>query len=138
MDRQSLREQVNDLLSRKECDEAEKLLTSYMEVAKSDRDLLKVYYMIPVCTAEKEAGQRTLFTKVSSVEELVERETKLKFYLRRIAFDILEDDKPFYEYCMQKQVSLPELFIVAYCNAVHREKVQEFIQRKIAEGKLKV
>ena len=138
MNRQSLKEQVNDFLSRKKCDEAESLLTEYRETAKSDRDLLKVYYMLPVCAAEREAGQCTLFTKVTSVEELVGRETKLKFYLRRIAFDILDDEEAFYGYCAQNRVSLPELFIVAYCNAVHREKVQEFIQRKVTEGKLRL
>lgn len=138
MDRQSLKEQINELLSRREYDEVESLLTEYGDIAKSDRDLLKVYYMLPVCTAEKEAGQRTLFAKVSSVEELVERETRLKFYLRRIAFDLLEDEEAFYEYCAQNRVSLPELFVVTYCGAVHREKVQAFIQRKIAEGKLRV
>ncbi len=138
MDRECLRTKVDELLSGKECDRVEKLLTENFDVAKSDRDLLRVYYLIPVCTAEKENGQRTLFSKVTSVEALVEREMRLKFYLRRIAFDLLEDEEEFYRYCGQNQVSLPELFIIAYCNAVHREKVKEFIQRKIREGKLTV
>lgn len=137
MNRQSLKEKVDELLSQQKCDEVENLLSENREVVKSDRELLQIYYLLPVCATEREAGEHTLFTKVSSVGELVERETRLKFYLRRAAFDILDDEDEFCDYCIQKRVSLPELFIVAYCNAVHREKVQGFIQRKIAEGKLR-
>ncbi len=138
MDIQNLREQVDCLLSMKKADEAEKLLTENAETAKSDKNLLKIYYLIPVCAAEREAGQQTLFTKVSGIEELLERDTKVKFWVRRIAFDVLDDEKEFYRFCTANRVSLPELMIEAYCNAVHKEKVQAFIQRKIAEGKLKV
>ena len=127
MNRQSLKEKVDELLSQQKCDEVENLLSENREVVKSDRELLQIYYLLPVCATEREAGEHTLFTKVSSVGELVERET----------FDILDDEDEFCDYCIQKRVSLPELFIVAYCNAVHREKVQGFIQRKIAEGKLR-
>ncbi len=138
MDRKVLREQIDALFSAKNYDEINELLTENKEVAKSDRDLLKVYYMLPIYEAEKEAGQRTIFSKVSSLEDLLEREVRLKFYLRRIAFDILDDEDEFYLFCRQNRVSLAELFMVAYCNAVHREKVQEFVQRKMAEGKLVV
>lgn len=137
MDRESLKERINELLSQQKCEEAERLLSANREAAKLDKELLKAYYLLPVCKAEKEAGEPTLFTKVLSVEELVERETRLKFFLRRAAFDILDDEAVFCDYCIQKHVSLPELFIVAYCNAVHREKIQDFIRRKIAEGKLR-
>lgn len=138
MDIQNLREQVDRLLSMKKADEAEKLLTENAETAKSDKNLLRIYYLIPVCAAEREAGQQTLFTKVSGIEELLERDTKVKFWVRRIAFDVLDDEMDFYRFCTANRVSLPELMIEAYCNAVHKEKVQAFIQRKIAEGKLKV
>ncbi|MBD5524389.1 MAG: hypothetical protein HDR04_08220 [Lachnospiraceae bacterium] len=138
MDGQSLTKQMDQLLSMKKGDEAEKLLAENGAVAKHDRKLVKIYYLLPVCTAEREAGQRTLFTKVSGIDELLERDTKVKFYLRRIAFDVLDDEQEFFRFCAQYQVSLPELFIETYCNAVHREKVQSFIQKKIAEGKLKV
>ena len=138
MDRQSLRKQVDELFSAHKYGEIESVLTEYNEIAKLDKDLLKIYYLIPVCTAERESGEQTLFTKVSSVETLVERETILKFYLRRIAFDLLDNEEDFYEFCKQNRVSLAELFIVTYCNAVRREKVQDFIQRKRAEGKLTV
>lgn len=138
MDRQSLREQVGQLLVMKKCEEAERLLMENAETAKRDRDLLKIYYLLPVCAAEREAGHRTLFTKVSGLEELLERDTRVKFYLRRIAFDVLDDEEEFYSYCAEKHVSLPELFMEAYCNAVHKEKVQTFIQSKIAEGRLKL
>lgn len=138
MDGQSLWEQVNELFDRKQYDEVERLLMANGELAKSDRELLKIFYLIPVCTAEREAGQQTLFSKVSGVEELLERDTRVKFYLRRIAFDVLDDEEEFCEFCHQNLVSLPELFIEAYCNAVHKEKVQAFIQRKTAEGKLRI
>lgn len=111
MNRQSLKEKANELLSQRKCEEVENLLSENREVVKSDRELLKIYYLLPVCVTEREAGEPTLFTKVSSVEELVERETRLKFYLRRAAFDILDDEDEFCDYCTQKRVSLPELFI---------------------------
>lgn len=138
MDKKTLREQIDASFLAKRYDEIERLLTQNKEVAKSDRDLLRLYYMLPIYTAEKEAGQQTIFSKVSGLEELLEREVRLKFYLRRIAFDILDDENEFYRFCRQNKVSLAELFMVAYCNAVHREKVQEFMQRKMAEGKLVV
>lgn len=138
MDKRSLVGQVDLLLSIKKPEEAEKLLKEYGELAKSDKKLLKIYFLLPVCEAEREAGQQTLFAKVSGIDELLERDTKVKFYLRRIAFDVLDDEKEFFSFCSANQVSLPELFIEAYCNAVHREKVQAYIQKKIAEGKLKV
>ncbi|MBD5515141.1 MAG: hypothetical protein HDR06_10965 [Lachnospiraceae bacterium] len=138
MDGQSLWEQVNDLFDRKQYEEVESLLMANEELAKSNRELLKIFYLIPVCATEREEGQQTLFSKVSGVDELLERDTKVKFYLRRIAFDVLDDEDEFCEFCHQNHVSLPELFIEAYCNAVHKEKVQAFIQRKIAEGKLEI
>lgn len=136
MDRTTLREQIDASFSLKKYDEIEKLLMENKEIAKLDRDLYRAYYLIPIYTTEKEAGQRTIFSKVSDLEELLEREVRLKFYLRRIAFDILDDEEEFYRFCRQNEVSLAELFMVAYYNAVHREKVQEFIQKRMAEGKL--
>ncbi|MDE7132444.1 MAG: hypothetical protein K2O65_11685 [Lachnospiraceae bacterium] len=138
MDGQNLWEQVNDLFAKKQYDEVESLLLANEKLAKSNRELLKIFYLIPVCTAEREEGQQILFSKVSGVDELLERDTKVKFYLRRIAFDVLDDEEEFCEFCHQNHVSLPELFIEAYCNAVYKEKVQAFIQRKVAEGKLEV
>lgn len=138
MDIQSLREQVDRLLSMKKADEVESLLMENSEIARKNKDLLRIYYLVPVCTAEREAGLPTLFTKVSGIEELIERDIKMKFWVRRIAFDVLDDEKAFYRFCSDHQVSLQELMIEAYCNAVHKEKVQAFIQRKIAEGKLKI
>lgn len=138
MDIESLRKQLDRLLSMKRADEAERLLTQNAETAKSNNDLLKIYYLLPVCAAEREAGQQTLFMKVSGIEELLERDTKVKFWVRRIAFDVLDDEKEFCRFCAANHVSLQELMIEAYCNAVHKEKVQAFIQRKIAEGKLKI
>lgn len=138
MNRENMRMKVDELLSMGKCDDVERLLMENCDIAKSDRELFRIYYLIPVCTAEREGGERTLFSKVSSVDALMERETRLKFYLRRIAFDLLDDEEEFYQYCSENQISLAELFIVAYCNAIHKEKVQGFIQSKMAEGKLVV
>ncbi len=138
MDRKVLREQIDALFRAKRYDDLERVLTENKEVAGIDRDLLRIYYMLPIYMAEREAGQRTIFTKVSSLEDLLEREVRLKFYLRRIAFDILDDEDEFYRFCRQNRVSPAELFMVAYYNAVHREKVQEFVQRKMMEGKLAI
>lgn len=138
MDIQSLWEQLDRLLSMKKSDEAEMLLTQNAQTALSDNDLLRSYYLLPVCAAEREAGQKTLFSKVSGIEELKERDTRVKFQVRRIAFDVLDDENEFCQFCADNHISLQELVIEAYCNAVHKEKVQAFIQRKIAEGKLKI
>ena len=48
MDRKVLREQIDALFSAKNYDEINELLTENKEVAKSDRDLLKVYYMLQI------------------------------------------------------------------------------------------
>lgn len=136
MDVQRLREQIDWLLSMKRADEVERLLKENRETARTRNDLLAIYYLVPVCEAEREAGRQTLFSKVSGLDELLERDARVKFYVRRIAFDILDDEEDFFRFCAQNRVSLPELFIEAYCNAVYREKAQEYFKEKIAEGKL--
>ncbi len=116
----------------------EALLLANQELAEYSKPLWKLYYAIPICEAEREAGERTLFSKVSGIMDFLERNTKLKFYLRRIAFDVLDDENEFYQFCIQNQVSIQELMIVIYLSVPKREKVQLFVKEKIEKGELRV
>lgn len=138
MDGQSLWEQVDQLLSAKRFDEAERLLMEKGDIAKQNNQFLQLYYLVPICAQEREAGQQTLFSKVSGLKELLERHTRVKFYIRRIAFGLLEDEEEFCSFCVQNRVSVPELLIETYLHAIHVKKVQTFLQEKIREGKFQI
>lgn len=131
-------EQVDELLRMGQCDAVKELLLSNQEIVKKINELAVVYYLIPVCEQEEAAGVRRLFEKVTGLEALLERYTKLKFYLRRIDFDTIDESMvEFEQFVAQNNVSLPELMIVMYCCVVHKEKVLQIIQGKIAKGEIK-
>jgi hypothetical protein len=104
-----------------------------------EKDLAIASVMLSVCEQEKEEGQRILFDKVASLQELVERYTRLMFYLRRFDYDLAESHlKEFYRFVEVSQVSSQELFIVLYCGVIHKDKVLQIIKDKMVTGDLKL
>ena len=128
MDAQELKNQVNELIRNQKYDEIEPLLFSHRKKTKSDNDLAVTYYLCAVYKQEKPAGQPVIFSKVSSVEELMERYTVLKFYLRRIDFDVADSLEEFQQFLIEAQVSPYELLkVMDYC-VVHKDKVLKAIE----------
>ena len=63
------------------------------------------------------------------MDELLERYTILKFYLRRIDFDVMDDSlDAFYQFLSQSRISSYELLRVIDFSVVHKEKVLRLIK----------
>ena len=127
MDRQQLKQQVDHLLRTEKHDEIKSLLLADKDTTEHDNDLAMVCYLCTIYEQEKAAGQRTIFDKAADMQELLERYTALKFYLRRIDFDVTDDMEMFYQFLTQHQVSSYELLrVIDFC-VVHKDKVLQVI-----------
>lgn len=70
-----------------------------------------------------------MFEKTADVDAVIERYTILKFYLRRIDFDVMDDDiRAFQKFLMQNEVSSYELLTVIRFSIVNEEKVLNWIK----------
>ena len=129
MDTRQLRQQVNKLFLNHEHDKIKPLLLSYKDITEHSNDLAMLCYLCTIYEREKEDGQMTLFSKVSDIEELLVRYTALKFYLRRIDFDVMEREEleQFYRFLMQGRISSFELLGVVEFSIVHKDKVLQVI-----------
>lgn len=129
MDKDKLRKKIDELFRTHAYDLLEETLLLYKDITEKDNDLSMVYYLLGIYKREKEAGQKTILDKVDSISALLERYTVLKFYLRRIDFDIIGDSiKEFYQFMTQNEVSVYELLTVIEYSVVHKEKVRKTIQ----------
>ena len=124
-----LRERVNELFKQHAYDQIETILLQYKDVTEHDNDLTMVYYLLKIYKQEKASGQKTILEKTGSVSALLERYTILKFYLRRIEFDIIGDGlQDFCQFIAYNEVSGYELLtVMEYC-VVSREKVRKVIR----------
>lgn len=110
------------------------MLLAHKDTTEHDNDLAMVCYLCTIYEQEKADGQDTIFDKAADMEELLERYTALKFYLRRIDFGVMEDMESFYWFLSQNQVSSYELLRVADFCAVHKEKVLRVIGGDVEES----
>ena len=126
-----LRQKTDELLQSGKYDEIKAMLVSYKDVTEKDNDLAVICYLCTIYEKEKEAVQAVIFSKISGIEDLMNRYTVLKFYLRRIEFDVAEDMESFYYFLTQNQVSSYELMgVIEFC-VVHKEKVLGIISGKL-------
>lgn len=129
MNNDIVRNIIDELLRTHEHDRIEETLLQYKEFTEQDNDLATVYYLMGIYKKEKEAGQRTILDKADSVSALLERYTILKFYLRRIDFDVIgEGMQDFGQYVIQNSVSAHELLTVLNHSVVHKDKVLNSIK----------
>lgn len=94
-------------------------------------DLAMLYYLWTAYEQEKKAGkQRTVIDKCSTLDECRRRYISLKFYLRRIEFDLMDDMVPFYEFIAQYRISMQEIAeVMKRCVLKeHMDKVGKYIQ----------
>lgn len=124
-----LKKKIDELCAIHSYDQIEDVLLEYKNITEHDNDLATVYYLMGICKKEKAAGQKTILDKTGSVLALLERYTILKFYLRRIDFDVIgESLQDFYQFMIQNEVSAYELLTVIEYSVVHKEKVRKVIQ----------
>lgn len=123
MDALRLKQQTNELLQNRKYDEIKTLLLSYKNITERDNDLATVCYLCTIYEQEQAAGQAVIFSKVSCMEDLLERYTLLKFYLRRIEFGVAQDLELFYRFLAHNQVSSYELMRVIDFSIVDKEKI---------------
>lgn len=127
MDTRQLRQQVDHLLQTGKYDAVKGLLLAHKDTTEHDNDLAMACYLCTIYEQEQAAGQRTIFEKAGSMAALLERYTALKFYLRRIDFDVMDDMGMFYQFLSERQVTSYELLRVIDFSVVHKEKVLQRI-----------
>ena len=126
---QTLKEQINTLYEEGRYDEMEQFIVANEKTVMHDNDIVTLYYLLPVYKQEKAAGKRTLFEKADNVNDLLQRYTKLKFYLRRLDFDIMDGGlDEFYAFISGNQISVYELVTAIRYSVVHKEKVMQIIE----------
>lgn len=123
MNASQLKRRADELLQSGRYDEIKALLLSYKSVTEKDNDLATVCYLCTIHEQEKAAGQADIFSKVSDMEDLLNRYTILKFYLRRIEFDVAYDLESFFQFLAQNQVSSYELMRVIDFSIVNKKKI---------------
>lgn len=129
MDTELLTKKIDELCRAHAYDQIENMLLEYKDITEHDNDLATVYYLMGIYKKEKAAGQKTILDKTGSVSALLERYTVLKFYLRRMDFDMIgEGLQDFYHFMVENEVSAYELITVIEYSVIHKEKVQQIIQ----------
>lgn len=122
------REQVDDMLKKKETQRILPFLQENMETIKVSNDLMIVWYLGIIAQKETKAGLPCVFEKESSMEALLARYHQLKFYLRRIENDILDDADEFYAFLAEHAVSEYELMGVVDNSVYHKGKVWTYFR----------
>lgn len=104
-------------------------LQEHMAIIKFDNGLMMMWYLGKICEREKENGNKTIYEKESSVEKLLDRCLQLKFYLRRIEFNILDDPQEFYQFLNEKDISEYELMGMINSCIFDKEKVRVYFTK---------
>lgn len=122
--------QVNTLFASQQYDAIIKLLFDNKSVANHDNFLATIFMLCFIYAQEKEAGEKTIFSKVNTVDELLERYTKLKFLLTRVDFDVSDENVPeLHQFMEEYQVSSHEMKVIIDHNVMHKELVWEKIKK---------
>lgn len=110
------------------------------EMIEKTNELAIAKKMLSVCEQEEKEGKQILFEKVQSLEELVNRYTKLMFYLRRLAFEIGDESEYMDEFnqflTRGGGVSASELLVVLYCAVPDVDKVLQIVKDKMKSGEI--
>lgn len=134
MTAKELKQEVNRLIANREYSQIKSLLLSHKEMTEHDNELAMTCYLCTIYDEEAAAGQTTIFEKVSNMAELLERYTCLKFYLRRIDFDIFDADMgAFYHFLSANRISSYELLRTIDFSIVHKDKVLRYIKGEISD-----
>ena len=122
------KEQVDYKIQNKETRGIRTFLKERMDCIKYDNDLMVVWYLGMVAEKELKAGKKSVFEKVNSLKELLERYRGLKFYVRRIEYDILDNAQEFYFFLAKQNVSEYELMGIVDSCVYNKDKVWKFFE----------
>lgn len=137
MNRQEMREEINQCFIQGDILKMIEILNNNIEIAKADNDLSHIPFAYNVSIQEEQAGVSILLSKVKSIDELVERSTRLKFYLRRIDFDAADECmEEIFEFIDKNNVSVYELISTIYLCTFHQEEMLAWLQDGIQSGRL--
>lgn len=123
------KEKVDRMIQNKETEKILLFLQENLSTIKFDNDLMIVWYLGMMTQRELNAGVKSIFEKETSMEELLNRYHQLKFYLRRIENDILDDASEFFFFLSKRNVSEYELMGVIDNSIYYKEKVWAYFQR---------
>ncbi len=123
------RKQVDRMIRDKQSEKIFSYLQENIGVIKYDNDLMAVWYLGKIVQKELEAGVKTVFEKEDSLDALLERYRQLKFFLRRIENDILDDADEFFSFLSERELSEYELMGVVDSAIYNKEKVWKYFQR---------
>lgn len=127
---QELCSQVNALYDSRQYDAIIKLLFENKNIANHDNFLATIFMLCFIYSQEKEAGEKTIFSKVNTVDELLERYTKFKFLLTRVDFDVSDENVPeLHQFMEEYRVSSHEMKVIIDHNVMHKELVWEKIKK---------
>lgn len=129
MNAELLIKKIDELITAKAYDQIKELILKYKHISEKNNDIATLFYLLPIFEKEKAAGQKTIFDKVENTEQLLDRYTRLKFYLRRMDFDVIGNGmQDFLQFWLDEEVSAYELKIVMDQCVVHKEKVWSLIK----------
>jgi len=120
--------QIDEKIRHSEIRDIRSYLQENMDIIKYDNDLMVVWYLGMVADKEMQAGKKSVFERVASLEELLERYRKLKFYMRRIEYDVMEEAEEFYSFLAEQRVSEFELMGIVDSCVYDKEKVWKNFQ----------
>jgi hypothetical protein len=132
MNVEELKEQVDKALREKRHEDVKTLLFTYKDSMVFTNTLAIACYLCLVYEQEKQAGCPTIFSKVSSTEELLERYTRLSFHLFRIEHDVVDDGlESFNRFLVEEHVSSYELLNTLKSCAVDYDRMLQKIRGEI-------
>lgn len=120
---------VDKMIQNRELENILTFLQENFSTIKHDNDLMIVWYLGVINRKEKEAGLKGVFEKELSLEELLNRYHQLKFYLRRIENDILDDANEFFVFLANYNVSEYEIKGIVDNSIYYKEKVWAYFQK---------
>lgn len=139
MNRQEIREEINRCFAQGDIPKMMEILNNNIEIAKADNDFSNIPFAYNVSIQEEQVGLPILLSKVKSIDELVERSTRLKFYLRRIDFDAADECmEEIFAFIGENSISVYELISTIYLCTFHKEKMLAWLQDGVQRGRLQM
>ena len=119
---------IDIMIQNRKTDTIFNLLQNDFSLIKFDNDLMIIWYLGLINQKEKEAGIKSVFEKESSLEGLLNRYHQLKFYLRRIENEILDDTNELFLFLANHNVSEYEIKGIVDNSIYYKEKVWIYFQ----------
>lgn len=120
---------IDELIAAKAYEQIKELILNYKTISEKNNDIATIFHLLSIYENERAAGQKTIFDKVQNIEQLLERYTQLKFYLRRMDFDVIGDGmQDFFQFLVKEEVSAFELKLLINQCVVQKEKVWSLIK----------